>query len=691
MQTERSHSFTTTADTVTIPATSESGTGVEMGERLVKSTRLAKSTGVLSLAVGTHANSSSISSHQHPTSVSVSVNVTRKSQYHYGAASKADASLVTACLRTHSAPLLLSDKDSLLPFHTTDTKATSHTTSGFTWMGQRIAGVARRFRRQAAFEKAVWIIALFACALQILGLLIYARTHILTPADRWLNTVYHSDPLSPRLATLHAVLSLVFIAGIAPLIFSLHSSWHSIHPHAPLSSSLVPFNIFWACIPVLAISSIPPMAADFYHMDRTARFSITPRLVMLATTIYGCLFLYIVRVHAKRIVMQHVSIPRVQKRRSSSFLSNGMAGGSNSLGSVNIGTGAKGTDTNISSNVSTTNGWVKKMGTSFEAHVGVLGLICGGWGLGFLESLFSQSSTATSNDAIAWSTGSAAYLNSTKTTISAASAVLAAPGAFSTTSPYDKTAPKIFIIPVVYVIIQTCVSVILMYWGAFGHGVKYLPPATQQFNVSRRFLIRSLSDIAHYASIPEECGSNSSKVMRNSRNNKCCRHAKTWSLPSPPVTAAIIIPATTIPVDECEDGDNGTTGSQRTSLDSVDSMTPMVVAENSNSATADNSYDTASITSFDSGDNASSSSRRLIKSKRSSSFATATIETALFGTRDAFSWKRNGLADSLTAANAVGKFQRLAFAMIAIVGSLVTGLVFAWLFVCVDSCGRGYN
>ncbi|KAJ3128972.1 hypothetical protein HK100_008877 [Physocladia obscura] len=573
--------------------------------------------------------------------------------------------------------------------------STSRITSRFTWMGQRITGVARRFQRQAALEKVVWIIALFASVLQILGLLIYARTHIFTPAIEWPNTVYHSDLLSPRLATLHAILSLVFIAGIAPVIFSLHSSWHSIHPHAPLSSSLVPFNIFWACIPVLTISSIPPMAADFYHMDRTARFSITPRLVMLAATISGCLFLYIVRVYAKRVVVQYVAMPRVQKRRSSSFLSNGspLSGRSNVLGASNVADG-KGADAKISSSISATNEWIKKMGTSFEAHVGVLGLICGGWGLGFLESLFSQSSTSISNDTVVWFAASTAYLNSTAITASAASAAVAAPGAFSATSSpyYAETAPKIFIIPVLYVIIQTCVSVTLMYWGAFGHGVKYLPPVTQQFSVSRRSLIRSLSDnTAHYAAIPEEeCRSNSRNVTGISGNNKCCTYTKARSFPNPPAIAVMITPAMTTMADECEDGDNATTGSQRTSLDSVDSMTPMAVPGSSSSVDADNALETASVTSFDSGDNVSSS-RRLIKAKRSSSSAAATIETALFGARGAFLRKRNGLVDSLTAANAVGKFQRLAFAMVAIVGSLVTGLVFAWLFVCVDSCGRGYN
>ncbi|KAJ3022292.1 UNVERIFIED_CONTAM: hypothetical protein HDU68_009224 [Siphonaria sp. JEL0065] len=417
---------------------------------------------------------------------SPAVSVTRKSAYQYGNTSvdpPTDTSAAQQPLPTpgDKAPDALPNSTPTRKSVATTATLPTHFTSNSPKkrkLNSQLKLWLRVFKNQPLLNKVLWV-----------GVLVTSFCQLM-----WLNPLYQTDPLSPLIAVTHAMLSIVFTTILAPYLLHVHTTWHHIYPHAHETTSLIPLNIFWACIPVLALSSIAPSITDLIYAH--GAIAQAPRAVLFFCTAGGVGFVYVVRVMGKQIVIATVSDGsnttgrKVVKRRSSNFnINNIIAPGNVGAASASSSAvSAAGGNSYSSRSLKTTNNtsfesvynsktWIKRLATSFESHVGVLGLIASGWSLGFLESFYNNSQSST---------------NSNSTSIIP----------IDSTAPHSSVtvSPKALLLPLVLIIFQATVSFSLIYSGAFGLGVRHLPPKTQQinlqtFNLSRQNSASSLQGI----------------------------------------------------------------------------------------------------------------------------------------------------------------------------------------------------
>ncbi|KAJ3409787.1 hypothetical protein HDU80_009764 [Chytriomyces hyalinus] len=285
-------------------------------------------------------------------------------------------------------------------------------------------------RFQERGERAAWAAVLLLAVIQAIGVLIYFRSHILASSFHWFNTRYSTDPLSPAIRALHAILSILFSAVVAPVILQKYSAVHR--------SSLL--DLYWTFVAVVAISGIPSLSSEYLFWRNSWVFvhkSVWTAVISVAVvgfwiirrmcTSNGAFFFTQNGRTKRRDSNTDIAMTSVTSARSS-FSSRSARARYSSL-SNSVSSSTANTATNFRKQ------WWKRATSSLEAHVGITSLIASTWSLTFLESFYKS-----------------ALLKQEPSSQSGATA--------------DLASPRFIIAPFILLIAQVSVSFSLIYWGA---------------------------------------------------------------------------------------------------------------------------------------------------------------------------------------------------------------------------------
>ncbi|KAJ3230245.1 hypothetical protein HDU81_004657 [Chytriomyces hyalinus] len=285
-------------------------------------------------------------------------------------------------------------------------------------------------RYQERGERAAWAAVLVLAVIQAIGVLIYFRSHILAPSFHWFNTRYSTDPLSPAIRALHAILSILFSAVAAPVILQKYSAVHR--------SSLL--DLYWTFAAIVAISGIPSLSSEYLFWRNS--WVLVHKSVWTATVYIAVVGFWIIRRMCTSNGFFFFPQDGRTKRRDSNtdIAMTSITSARNSFSSRSTRTRYSSLSNPVSSSTasSATNfrkQWWKRATSSLEAHVGITSLIASTWSLTFLESFYKS-----------------ALLKQDPPSHSGATA--------------DLAAPRFIITPFILLIAQLGVSASLIYWGA---------------------------------------------------------------------------------------------------------------------------------------------------------------------------------------------------------------------------------
>ncbi|KAI9332392.1 hypothetical protein BDR26DRAFT_869414 [Obelidium mucronatum] len=616
------------------------------------------------------------------------VSVTRKSAYQYGSSSDTSASNLRNQDESDAPidPALARPTNSTtntLPQHFTSTSQSKQSPRKIVISQLKLW--RRLFSNQPLVNKVLWVGVLFTSVSQLLGMFIYLRSHLLISPAKWPNSLYQTDALSPLISVVHAILSIAFTTVLAPYLFHLHTNWHHIYPHAHETTSLIPLNIFWMCVPVLALSSIAPSVTDLIYAH--GAIAQVPRIIMFASTISGAGFVYCIRIMGKQIIIATVSdgssgSRRAVKRRSSNFSLNNIippshvaavnGTSSSTIAAASAVIPTSGSYSRSTQSIESSNRtWIKKLATSFESHVGVLGLIASGWNLGLLEFIYHTPPTPDPTGALL--TDSANAATQLSATISS----------------------KAFLLPLFIILFQTAVSFSLIYWGACSHGIRVLPPKNQQinlttFNQSRSSSGTSLHNIASYAGDTDESIVpllSQDQVQHQRQASGGSFHQQQQLHRQESNNAS---------------GSGGGNGGGGVSNSSGTGGGGYFFRSDSNEPSEQSGYTTPSIPGTpqhndtnheDFASNLADAVNNMIKKRAGSNslrnaYSNPSIRTSFSSSNGGGIVRKRASMNQVSAMEAVARFERMAVASVVVVGCCVAGLLVGWILVCRASCGR---
>ncbi|KAJ3082268.1 hypothetical protein HDU99_003192 [Rhizoclosmatium hyalinum] len=324
---------------------------------------------------------------------------------------------------------------------------------------RRFLKYIRLFARQSIGAKLAWIGVLVAGVMQLLGLAVFASAK---------RTAAKTDALTPVLVVFHFVVAMAFFVA-APMLLKRHVDWPRKHPHAHQSAALLSLDVLWAAIAAWAVSAVAP---TFTSILAVAADPSLARTIATLAAASGIAFVAYVRFVGKRLVLASIadSTPytspakKAVRRRSSGLSSNAPI----SIAAAN--------PTEI---------WMKRIATSFESHLGVVGFIGSGWALTFLESFITPSKKSTSPSSASLAASLAALL----------------PGDSAPVTPSNQFSSQYAILSLLFVILQAALFSTFIYWGAVGHGIRHLPPTTQHIRPLSRSNSASTLDASTSSSV----------------------------------------------------------------------------------------------------------------------------------------------------------------------------------------------
>ncbi|KAJ3386026.1 Cysteine dioxygenase [Entophlyctis sp. JEL0112] len=313
------------------------------------------------------------------------------------------------------------------------------------------SGLAKRLNRFIRSKLRLKVFLYLAVGLmyilQVLGIFATFNLHC-SNRSKWQNRLFTSDPVSHILARLQTAIAVLLHVVVAPALLYIHTRVSSSAPHSvPAAAALSPLDSLWAVIAVACVAAVVPTAVREQWDAGSLRVSARVAAVCAAAVL--CCFVFAVRVFARRAVLA-AALPAVGKHMPVRRSAAGSGGGSNnSIGNSSSGAGEQQASmqqrrrrsSGLSVAARMREGeenyiWIKRLGTSAQAHLGVVGAVGALWMVEFVD--------------------------------------VVAPHPLS----YSASVLQVSLVSV-----QVFLSCVLVCFGAFAGGDKFLPPVLQQIHI----------------------------------------------------------------------------------------------------------------------------------------------------------------------------------------------------------------